>query len=236
MSSSLDILVVAYHARKELIQTIASIALFTRPGYRLTVYENGAHNYPLTWLWNRFIEASRRPYVALCNADIIVGPGWDTEVLDCLKKFPDVGAVQPFSNCGQHNDAFPGSQGGQFPSEMDIQEAPDVTARLKKEFAERRFAFGTNRDLIFGHCYVLERDIWKALGGFDENYQFGGNEYDFNERLVKQGMRLAVCGHAFAYHFWNASSKEAKARNQWDEEKGQPVFKNPPVHKAFPEV
>lgn len=235
MSSKLDILVVAYHARKELIQTIASISLFTKPGYRLTVYENAYHNYPLTWLWNRFVESSRRPYVALCNPDIIVGPGWDSETVTCLEKYPDVGVVQPFTNCGQHNDVFQ-SPGEHFPREMAIEAAPDITDRLKQEFADRRFVFGTNRDLIFGHCYILRRDVWKELNGFDEKFQFGGNEYDFNERLVKRNRRLSVCGHALAYHFWNASSKEAKTRMEWDYDKGQPIFKNPPDYKTFPEV
>lgn len=235
MSSMLDILVVAYHARKELIQTIASISLFTKPGYRLTVYENAAHNYPLTWLWNKFVESSRRPYVALCNPDILVGPGWDTETLACLEEHPQVGVVQPFTNCGQHNDLFQ-TAGGQFPGDMEIEAAPDVTNRLKQEFSHRRFAFGTNRDLVFGHCYILSRNVWKELGGFDEKFQFGGNEYDFNERLVKRNKHLAVCGHAFAYHFWNASSKEAKSRDEWDYQKGQPIFKTPPSYKSFSEV
>jgi len=227
MNSPLDIFVVAYRARKELANTLASISLFTEPGYRLTVYENGANNYPLTWLWNRFLSESGRPYVAICNPDIIVGPGWDTESLACLEHEVDVGAVQPFTNCGQHNDIF--GTPGVFPRPMRIDDVPAVTERIRAEFADRRYLFSTKRDVLFGHCYILRRATWKELGGFDEKFEFGGNEYDFNDRLLLQGKRLAICGHAFAYHVWNASSKEAKERNEWDAARGQPLFKAPPA-------
>ena len=78
---TIDILVVAYCGWHALGETLASIARYSEPGYRLTVFENSVRNYPLTWIWNRFIEESGRGVIALVNPDVIVGPGWDSEAL-----------------------------------------------------------------------------------------------------------------------------------------------------------
>ena len=103
----LDILVVSYHAKKELAQTLASIALFSAPGYRLTVHDNTARNYPLTWLWNSFVSRRRRDFVALANSDVVLGPGWDTEAVTLLESDKKIGNVSPASNCPAHKSLSP---------------------------------------------------------------------------------------------------------------------------------
>lgn len=234
-SLELDILVVAYRARQELIQTIASIALFSAPGYRLTTYENSVKNYPLTWIWNRFTEQSRRPYIALCNADIIVGPAWDSECLSVLKKDSSVGMVQPLANYGRHNEALkmPVSV---FPGSMDLEMAPEVMKHLQSLTSVDELALGSNHDLILGHCFIFPRSAWVDLGGFNEKIPYGGNEYDFSRRLVQRGSRLAVTRKSFAYHLWNRSARDAIANGEWDAQRHQPKFSVPPDNKGFSEI
>jgi GT2 family glycosyltransferase len=231
---SLDIFVVAYRAKQDLVQTLGTIAFFSKPGYRLTIYENAEKNYPLTWLWNQFVRASQRPFIAICNPDILVGPGWDTEAIACLEDNA-VGAVNPLSNYGMHYHALAAKK-DLFSGGIDIPNMEMKTEELKKEFSDRRFTFGDQANFLWGHCYIFRRQVWENLGGFDERFEFGGNEYEFSTRLVKAGLKLGLCAHAFAYHSGNKSSAEARAHGVWDAGRNQPRFNKPPSGVKFGDI
>lgn len=201
----LDILVVSYHARKELAQTLSSIALFSAPGYRLTVHDNTSKNYPLTWLWNRFTERSKREAIALVNSDVVVGPGWDTEALEFLESDLSVANVSPLSNYPPHATFahIP------HPDWNAIEWIPEFTKTLKER---KRFELVGHHSLISGHCMIFRKSAFEQIGGFDERFPFTANDYVFNERLLKHGYNLGLCNHATALHWWNASTKDAQAK------------------------
>lgn len=226
--TTFEIFIVAYHAKQDLSRALASIALHSRPGYRLTVYENGGNNYPLTWLWNRFMEQSRRDVVAICNPDIIVGPGWDTEALACLED-PTVAAVNPMSTYIPHwrGRAMP------FPEDFGLDMIESVTAKVREIFKDERFFFAHYHELLVGSCYILSRSAWNRLGGFDESLPFGGNEYEFNRRALGAGMKLGVCSHAVAWHKWNASARDAINLGTFDPAAWKPRFNAPPEGADF---
>ncbi len=232
---SLDILIVAYGAKKALTQTVGLITYCSAPGYRLTVYENGRNNYPLTWIWNQFVRASRRPYVALCNPDILVGPGWDTEAMACFEEIPTVAAINPLSNYGKHYELLLTDK-DPFGGGIDAGGVQGKVEYLKKAFSGKRFIVGQVSNFLWGHCYIFRRKCWIELDGFNEKYEFGGNEYDFSDRLLQKGWRLAICTHSFAYHIGKESTKEAKKNGAWDEEKNQPRFNTPPKGTEFSDI
>src|SRR2546426_11496811 len=131
----IDVLVVAYHARERLADTLSSLALWSQPGYRLVVYDNSSKNYPLTWIWNRFFEQSNRPFVALCNPDIIVGPGWDVEAISCLEAIGHCAAVSPLTNSIFHKTiADIPEPGGDWRDKI-----PLITSNVRERFGASRF-------------------------------------------------------------------------------------------------
>lgn len=199
----MDILVVSFHAKKELALTLASLALHSAPGYRLTVHDNTAVNLPLTWLWNRFVERSKRELVALVNSDVILGPGWDTEAIEFLKSDPSVANVSPLSNYPPHHPIaiLPD------PNEDSMDWIVKKTEERKNTIP--RFHKGNHYTFVAGHCMILRRAAHARVGGFNEAYPFAGNDYEFNQRLLNAGMSLGVCLHALSLHWWNASTKDA---------------------------
>lgn len=217
----LDILVVSYHAKKELAQTLSSLALFSAPGYRLTVHDNTAKNYSLTWLWNRFIERSHCDFVAFVNSDVIVGPGWDTEALALLQSNPAVANVSPASNYDPHRQLAPIPE----PNEHALEWIGGLTEGLKR--APTRFYTGTDHKLVAGHCMIMRKSTNRQVGGFDEKFPFANNDWDLNNRFIKAGYQMGVCLHTASLHWWNASTKEAKAKGL------SPVFATPPAGATF---
>lgn len=202
----IDILVVSFHAKKELAQCLSSIALHSAPGYRLTVHDNTAINYSLTWVWNRFVDRSKRELIALINSDVIVGPGWDSEAVAFLQQDPQVASVSPLSNYPPHHPlaVIPG------PTGQSVDEIVKATEERKKN--PLRFHKGNHYTLVAGHCMIVRKAAHAKVGGFNEAYPFANNDYDFNQRLLKAGMALGVCLHALSLHWWNASTNDAKKK------------------------
>lgn len=205
----LDILVVAYRAREYLAQCLQTIALHTAEGFRLTVYDNRPKNYPLTWIWNRFMEDTRREYVALVNPDVLVGPGWDTEAVACLSENPSCSSVNPVTNWYAHHEVLP----RWVPDSMSVQDIPAVHKALQAAAAPfPRFYFKKSRAIASGHCLITRRATWAALGKFDEErYPFVGSDEEFHDRAMAAGMVQGVCTRAFVFHYGNRSVKEASA-------------------------
>lgn len=220
----IDILVVSYHAKAELAQCLASIALYSAPDYRLTVHDNTAVNYPLTWLWNRFAERSRCEFLAFVNSDVVVGPGWDSEAIALMRADGRVAAVSPLSNYPPHR----GLGKIQPPDEDALDWILTATETLKE--SPKRYHHGTDRTLVGGHCMVLRRSAFKKVSGFDEKWSFANNDWDMNERLVKAGYLLGVCLHSLSLHWVNASTKDAKKKGLL---KGGPVFVKPVPGATF---
>lgn len=220
----IDILVVSYHAKKELAMCLASIALYSAPDYRLTVHDNTAVNYPLTWLWNRFSERSKSEFLAFVNSDVVVGPGWDTEALALMNSDPKVAAASPLSNYPPHH----GFAKIKNPDGEALDWVPKLTDTLKLN--QNRFYKGVNKTLVPGHCMILRRAAFKAVAGFDEQWSFANNDWDMNQRLANVGYSLGVCLHAVSLHWINASTKDARSKGLI---KGSPVFVKPKPGATF---
>jgi hypothetical protein len=229
---NIDILIVAYCAWEALADTLTSIAVWSDPGYKLTIYENSVKNYPLTWLWNRFIEQSRRELIALCNPDIIVGPGWDTEAIACLAQYSNCGAVSPISNTDPHREVLPRV----IPDSVTLEDVESLTARLKASIADPRFYLTRDHRMTPAHCVIFRRDAWARINGFDERISFEGNDYNFNGRLVDAGMDLAISTHAFSFHKWRESTRDAIRLGQFNTSLNEPRFNCPPAGVGFADL
>ena len=228
---TLDILVVAYCGWDALAETLASIARWSEPGYRLTVFENGTRNYPLTALWNRFMASSRRDVVALCNPDILVGPGWDAECLACFEANPECAVVSPLSNTAPHRAALQSI----VPDALDRSGVEALAARVAVESHER-FHWTREPDMAPGHAVLVRRAAWAQLGGFDERLPFGGNDFEFNRRVIAHNLSLAVATRAFTFHRWGVSTEDARRLGQFDEARHEPRFRTIPGGLTFDEL
>ena len=206
MPRGIDILVVAFHAKKELAQTLCSLAMWSAPGYKLTVYDNAPINYSLTWLWNKFIQESTMDMIALVNSDVIVSPGWDSESIALLEQHNECSVSMPVSNYNFHS----GLAEVPNPTADWPEEVPKLTEKLKLN--PQRFHISADHTFVSGHCMLVRKSSWEKLGGFNECFPFLNNDWDFNRRSIEAGMKLGICLHTASQHWWNASTNDAKAK------------------------
>lgn len=228
----IDILVVAYRARDYLARCLASVAKNTSEGFRLTVYDNRPKNYPLTWIWNRFAESSDREALVFLNPDALVGPGWDSEVVECLK-YPTVGVASPITNASPHRVIH-----NPVPDQLEPDGIEGVQKSLDALSKDRpRFHLTKDPRAGCGHCFAVRRELWSAFGGFDEvGHPFAGNEDEFNGRLVQAGMDVGICLRAFSFHYRNRSTKDAEEAGELAPNTSRPNFSKPPDGLKFSSI
>lgn len=220
-----DILIVSFLARKELAMTLSTLALWTRPGYRITIYNNESKNYPLTWIWNRFFEQSKRDVVVLLNPDVLVAPGWLDVMLEAFANDPSCGAAMPLTNHIPHERIFQVPR----PSGEWLERASGMVEHLKSSFKERLYYTEDSR-MMAGHCLAIPRTAWQKASGFDENVEFYDNDVYMMERLKRAGFKLAICLHSAVGHMWGCSTREARAAGRFE---GPNIFSRPSPGQDF---
>ena len=221
---NLDILVVGYLAQESLSEALSSIVRWSAPGYRLTIHDNSEKNYPLSWLWNRFIEQSQREFVALVNPDVLVGPGWDTETVACLEVNPNCAVAAPYTNHDPIRESYPAI----VPDKLALDEIGSITAEVRAAFKDRRFILSQDKRLTPAHCCVIRKSAWAKVHGFDEKIPFTGNDYDFNYRTIQAGYKVGLCTHAMSFHKWHKSVDAAIQAGTYDTARQRPRFAVPP--------
>ena len=136
---------------------------------------------------NQGIRWSTAPYVCCLNNDIVVTPGWLSEMLNVACSDPRIGALNP-SWRGEREtlDAFHERVGRQKPAGGPI---------AYKEISECN-----------GACLLVKRDVIEQVGMLDEIYETGGyDDSDFSRRVTQAGYLCVQAQHAFVYHWENVT-------------------------------
>jgi GT2 family glycosyltransferase len=64
-------------------------------------------------------------------------------------------------------------------------------------------------DVVQGSFFLIRRDLWERLGGFDPTFVMYGEEQDLCLRAAKAGIRPRMTPEATIVHFHGASSKRS---------------------------
>ncbi len=62
-------------------------------------------------------------------------------------------------------------------------------------------------DIVTGCFFLIRKDLWNQLGGFDPLFFMYGEEVDFCLRASKQGHKCLFCPDATIIHYYGASQK-----------------------------
>jgi GT2 family glycosyltransferase len=154
---------------------------------------------------NRGVAATSAPFVLGLNADTVVAPGAIESLAAALAADSALGGVQP--RILQLEATGPGD-----PAAVRLYSAGMALTRdgraVETGAGERQSEAFQEGGEIFGVCgaaCLLRRELFSALGGYDESYVSFYEDVDLNVRARILGRRFAYVPDAVVWHAGNAS-------------------------------
>jgi GT2 family glycosyltransferase len=147
-------------------------------------------------------------YYLLLNSDTLVKPDFLRHLLTYLDDHPKVGLVSPMiyfaPGYEYHQHSYTKSQLGKviwfaggvidWPHLSAFHQGVDEVDRQQFSLYPSQPAF------LSGCCWLMRREVYEVLGGFDERYFLYFEDTDFSLRVKKAGFQLGFCPASQIWH------------------------------------
>ncbi len=158
-------------------------------------------NYGFTGGYNRaFEKLDGYKYYVLINSDIEITEGWLETLTDFMEKHPEVSACQPkiLSYANKDHFEYAGAAGG-F---IDRWGFPLCRGRILSCIEEDKGQYDSPIQCFWasGACMVVRSDVWRRLGGLDEEFFAHMEEIDFCWRASLAGGQIWCVPQSKVYH------------------------------------
>lgn len=140
---------------------------------------------------------SKGTSILLLNTDTLVTENGLENMLACLSSDDRIGMVGPVTNdiSGEQRIDVPYRHFEKLPEFARSNNSPDPS-RWRRT------------DRLTGFCLLFRRELFEAVGYFDERYENGNFEDDdYNVRVRMLGKSLVIAQDAFIHHFESVSIK-----------------------------
>lgn len=159
---------------------------------------------------NILAKASKSELITFLNNDTIVERGWLEELVKTMKRHPNCIGCQPKvkSYFKRKNFEYAGAAGG-F---IDKYGYPFCRGRLFNS-VERDNGQYDNETRIFwasGACFLVNRNFFNSLGGFDKDFFMYAEETDFCWRANLLGKEVWYSPKSVIYHMGSYTIKKEK--------------------------
>jgi predicted glycosyltransferase involved in capsule biosynthesis len=161
------------------------------PSHRRVLFGYNPEPFNKSWGFNVAARQTARPTLVFADADVVVDEALDQAIAACRH---GIDAAKPYRRI------------------------TDLTRDESRRFRERDRDFVPNRPaesppdreaqrefVVFaGGVFVIGREAYLRLGGFDERFLgWGGEDNAMSIKLERTGMRLAEYGECPALHLWH---------------------------------
>jgi GT2 family glycosyltransferase len=142
---------------------------------------------------NRVLRDGHGEFVCISNADIVPEPGAVAALAGFCRKHPECGMVGP---------AFDGESAyhAELPSATALALRPLVGGFRHRPVASPGPGETIEVGQPAGACFVVRRQVWESLHGFDEDFFLWYEDVDLARRLQDAGLRNFVTGDAVVRH------------------------------------
>jgi N-acetylglucosaminyl-diphospho-decaprenol L-rhamnosyltransferase len=161
---------------------------------------------------NRGAAATRAPLLLVCNPDLEVPPEAVGALVAALDADPRRALVGPLIRTPE-GDRYPSAR--RFPSMVDAAGhallglfAPDnrFTRAYQRSELDDAAVEVRAADWVSGACFLVRRDAFEAVGGFDESYFMYAEDVDLCWRLGRAGWSVAYAPTAEVTHLQGRST------------------------------
>ena len=150
--------------------------------------------------YNLGLQLINEPYLALINTDVAFEEDWLTQAFDYLEKNKDVGALQPkiLSVKNPEKFEYAGACGG-F---LDIFSFPFCRGRVFNHVETDEGQYDQPMEVFWasGAAFVVRKELFDKLEGFDTNFFAHMEEIDLSWRLKKAGYKIVCLPYLQVYH------------------------------------
>jgi GT2 family glycosyltransferase len=153
---------------------------------------------------NAGARGATTPYLAFLNNDTEVAPGWIASLVRAAERDPGIGVVASQIVFMDHPTIVDSAGDGYL----------RCGAAFKHRHGQPRDAGGGDVE-VFGACgagFLIRRDLFERLGGFDEDYFMVHEDVDLSYRARLLGSRCVLAREAIVHHAGSASLGRVSAQ------------------------
>jgi N-acetylglucosaminyl-diphospho-decaprenol L-rhamnosyltransferase len=189
---------------------------------------------------NRGVAATTSAYVLVMNADTVVEPGMVKALVAALEADPHLGVIGPRLD-NSDGTLYPSVR--QFPNMGDsighaflVDVAPNNRFTRRYRMLDWDHREARRVDWVSGACFLVRREAFDAVGGFDEAYFMYLEDVDLCWRLGRAGWGAGYEPAAGVMHVQGVSTARAPYRMVVAHHRSMLRFwwrSTPPPHRAL---
>ena len=175
-------------------------------------------NYGFAGGYNKAIELTSYRYTVLLNSDVRTPAGWLDPMYDYLENNPNVGAVQPKllhdRDDGKVMFEYAGAAGG-F---IDKHGYPYCRGRVFEAVEDDHGQYdGQDIDIFWatGACLMVRTELYKRVGGLDEDFFAHMEEIDLCWRIHLSGSAIKIVTASHVFHLGGGSLPQGNPRKTY---------------------
>ncbi|NDV14896.1 glycosyltransferase [Muricauda sp. TY007] len=172
----------------------------------------------------------------LLNSDVEVTPNWLKPIKEAFNNLPDASIIQPKILDLNQKDHFEyaGAAGG-F---IDMFGYPFCRGRIFQTIEKDEGQYDDVKEVFWatGACMFIKSDVFRKLGGFDEDYFAHQEEIDLCWRAKNAGHKVYYVGQSHVYHLGGSTLSNMNPKKTFLNFRNSlySITKNLPRKKALP--
>lgn len=155
---------------------------------------------------NRAAKVARGKFLVFLNNDTLLPRGWQERLIEWLESDSKIGLVGPATN--------------RTCNEAQVETSYGTYAGFNafaQRFAWENFNKSLDIRMLALFCAATRREVFEAVGPFDEQFEIGMFEDDdYAQRLHQSGYRTICVDDVFVHHFGQASLGKLCATGDYD--------------------
>tara|TARA_B100001758_G_C18388286_1_gene601397 strand:- start:422 stop:1444 length:1023 start_codon:yes stop_codon:yes gene_type:complete len=188
-------------------------------------------NYGFSEGYNRALKKIKTKYVLLLNNDVLVSKNWIQPLLSFLEKNQDFSVVQPkiLDLSKKTHFEYAGAAGG-F---IDYNGIPFCRGRIGDKIEKDMGQYNSSSAIFWasGACFLINREIFLKVGGFDQNFNMHQEEIDLCWRIQGLGKKIGYCPKSTVFHYGGGTLSKSDYKKIFYNHRNNLImlFKNLPI-------